>query len=247
MLGLVNEWNYSRRCKGKKQPEDAPLNSVLRVVAWFLIFSFPRRTSEGILVKSLALQMFLTTPTPVPALSRGYPMRRFINGLAVTAGGLRTWSLRLVLIGAAALLLLTSERADGQAVAPSSVPPLARYIPERELAFYGEFEGLNAHAEGARKAAISKLLSDTPLGALLEDLATQVIHNAQQQAPLSRRIPAPITSPCFGMACGMGWRLVSLAKVQTKQTPSSSCEKGIAPNFCASFSSSRLPEASVPT
>ena len=85
-------------------------------------------------------------------------MRRFINRLAVTAGGLRAWSVRLVLIGAAAVSLLASQRADGQAVAPSPAPPLARYIPERELAFYWEFEGLSAHAEGAHKAAISKLL-----------------------------------------------------------------------------------------
>ena len=122
-----------------KEAVDLPAG---QVAAWFLIFSFPRRTSEVILVKWLALQMFLTTPTPILALSRGYPMRRFINRLAVTAGGLRTWSLRLVLIGAAAVSLLASQRADGQAVAPLSVPPLARYIPERELAFYGEFEGL---------------------------------------------------------------------------------------------------------
>ena len=117
-------------------------------------------------------------------------MRRFINRMAVTAGGLRAWSVRLVLIGAAAVSLLTSQRADGQAVAPSPAPPLARYIPGDELAFYWEFEGLSAHAEGARKSAISKLLNDTPLGALLEDLATQVITKAQQQAPPGRQVPA---------------------------------------------------------
>jgi hypothetical protein len=61
--------------------------------------------------------------------------------------------------------------------APSGTS-LARFIPDRELAAYVEFQGTDAHAAAWRKTAAYKLLNTTKLGALLTDLAAQGIDAA---------------------------------------------------------------------
>ncbi len=66
--------------------------------------------------------------------------------------------------------------------------PLARYIPRRELAFYLEFDGLDAHAAAWRASAAYKLLNETKLGALLEDLASQAIEVAERSSPSDKRL-----------------------------------------------------------
>ena len=53
-----------------------------------------------------------------------------------------------------------------------------------------EFEGLDAHAAAWHKSAAYKLLNDTSLGTLLEDLATQAIAQAQQSAREDKRVAA---------------------------------------------------------
>src|SRR5262249_55869983 len=57
----------------------------------------------------------------------------------------------------------------GEPAAPKS--SLGRYVPRQDLVFYLEFDGLDAHGEAWQKSAAYKLLNDTKLGALLEDLA----------------------------------------------------------------------------
>ncbi len=81
---------------------------------------------------------------------------------------------RLVLL-AAAVIVLSGRGAIGQTPGVSGAPPLARYLPQQDLAAYLEFEGLDAHAAAWHKSAAYKLLNDTSLGALLEDIATQAI------------------------------------------------------------------------
>jgi prepilin-type processing-associated H-X9-DG protein len=58
------------------------------------------------------------------------------------------------------------------------------------MLFCLEFEGLDAHEAAWRKSAANKLLNDTTLGALLEDIAGQVIEMAQQSVPPDKQIPA---------------------------------------------------------
>jgi len=65
---------------------------------------------------------------------------------------------------------------------------LARYVPRQDLLFYLEFDGVDAHATAWRASAAYKLLNDTKLGALLEDLASQGIELAQQSVPPAKRI-----------------------------------------------------------
>ena len=97
---------------------------------------------------------------------------------------------------AAVVLAMSPERAHGQdrqpAAAGAGVPatPLARYVPRHDLLFYLEFDGLDAHAAAWKGSAAYKLLNDTKLGALLEDLAGQGIELAQQSVPEDKRFKA---------------------------------------------------------
>ena len=58
--------------------------------------------------------------------------------------------------------------------------PPARHVPRQDLLAYLEFDGLDAHADAWRASAAYKLLSDTKLGPLLEDLALQGIELIQE-------------------------------------------------------------------
>ncbi len=85
-----------------------------------------------------------------------------------------------------------SERARGNRTDAGHfrAPPLARYLPQQDLAAYLEFEGLDAHGAAWHKSTAYKLLNDTSLGTLLEDLATQAIAQAQQSAREDKRVAA---------------------------------------------------------
>ena len=62
----------------------------------------------------------------------------------------------------------------GDSPRPEARPgSLARYVPKQDnLFFYLEFDGLDAHQAAWKNSAAYKLLNDTKLGALIEDLAT---------------------------------------------------------------------------
>ena len=60
------------------------------------------------------------------------------------------------------------------ATAQTSVS-LAKYAPSKDLLVYLEFDGIGAHDLAWKKLAAQKLLTKTPLGALLKDLAHQGI------------------------------------------------------------------------
>jgi prepilin-type processing-associated H-X9-DG protein len=67
---------------------------------------------------------------------------------------------------------------------------LARYAPRQDLFFYLEFQGLDSHPDAWRKSAAFKLLNDTKLGVLLEDLAMQGIEMYQSSVPPENRVKA---------------------------------------------------------
>ncbi len=96
-------------------------------------------------------------------------------------------------LGLAFVLMLTASREGAaQAVAPASTakpaPSLARYLPAEKLVALFEFGGIDAHQDAWKKTAAQKALHDTPLGALLRDLAGQGFDFAQQQNPALRRV-----------------------------------------------------------
>ena len=84
-------------------------------------------------------------------------------------------------------ILLSTGRAQEQspkeAAARKPSPSLASYVPREDLLLYLEFKGLEAQAEAWQKTAASRLLSETKLGALLEDMAIQAIEVYQETVP----------------------------------------------------------------
>ncbi len=67
---------------------------------------------------------------------------------------------------------------------------LARYVPSQDLAGFLEFDGLDAHPDAWHATAAYKLLTETKLGSMLEDLAGQGI----DMALASAQPPPPIKS-----------------------------------------------------
>ncbi len=51
---------------------------------------------------------------------------------------------------------------------------LAEYFPRQDLVVYAEFDGLERHEETWRKSAMYRMLTETPTGAMLDDLGTQL-------------------------------------------------------------------------
>ncbi len=103
----------------------------------------------------------------------------------------RLWSL---VIGSILVSTTLPERSLGQAERgpaagkPAAAAPLARCVPRQGLWLYLEFDGLDAHADSWRKSAAYKLLNETKLGALLEELSLQAIEITQESVPAERKI-----------------------------------------------------------
>ena len=74
---------------------------------------------------------------------------------------------------AAAALLVLSTAAIARARPPAADSP-ARYIPSDDLIAYAEFDGLGAHDDAWKKTAAFRLLNETSLGRMLEDILGQL-------------------------------------------------------------------------
>lgn len=105
------------------------------------------------------------------------------NGLSL--GGRRFSLVAYLAFGTA----LVTPAAAQQAVKPPDRPaPLARYVPAEELIFLAELDGLDAHEKAWKASAAHKLLNNTKLGALLEDLIKQGVSLAQESTDADLRI-----------------------------------------------------------
>jgi prepilin-type processing-associated H-X9-DG protein len=94
--------------------------------------------------------------------------------------------LRGLVIAALAFGLTSPAAMAGQA--PERAPALARYVPAQDLIAYWELEGLDAHADAWKKTDAARLLNETTLSAVLEDLAGQAIELYQTSSPGTRKI-----------------------------------------------------------
>jgi prepilin-type processing-associated H-X9-DG protein len=65
--------------------------------------------------------------------------------------------------------------------------PLARYLPQKDLIALIEFDGLDAHTAVWKKTATYRLLNETTLGKLLEDLAAQGFEKAFARSPMPNK------------------------------------------------------------
>src|SRR5262249_30998782 len=71
--------------------------------------------------------------------------------------------------------------------------------------FYLEFDGLDAHQDAWKKSAAYKLLNDTKLGALIEDLVGQAIEAMQQSTPADKRVRHDELIGLFKLAAKQGF------------------------------------------
>jgi hypothetical protein len=79
----------------------------------------------------------------------------------------------------------TTTPAAGGSLAASSTaaPSLARYFPKDNLVFYFEFSGVDAHADAWNKTAAYKMLTETPLGEMLEAVGAQLVDKVVSNVP----------------------------------------------------------------
>ena len=81
-------------------------------------------------------------------------------------------TIAVVCAGALALAAARDGLAQSRPAAGAD-RPLARYIPANDLLLYVEIDGLDAHAPAWKKSALYRLLNETKLGAMLDDLLAQ--------------------------------------------------------------------------
>ena len=102
------------------------------------------------------------------------------------------WRICVLLVHLILALAFFDERAPGQEARSTDqaagAAPFARYVPLKDLLAYLEFEGLDAHAKAWRASAAYKLLNDTKLGTLLEDLALQGIEIIRETRPREQHV-----------------------------------------------------------
>ncbi len=99
-----------------------------------------------------------------------------------------------------------SETTAAAQPAATSVTPLPRFVPRDNLIFYLDFDGLDAHAEAWQKTAAYKMLNQTPLGVMLEEVAAQLLDKPLESVPNRKLTGAEIVTLVKLMA-RKGWVL----------------------------------------
>src|SRR5262249_19789273 len=80
-------------------------------------------------------------------------------------------------------VIRAQEEQPKTGAAAGSTVSLGRFVPRPDLISYLEYQSLDAHAGAWQKTALHRLLFQTQLGTLLEDLAIQAIHVSQAMFP----------------------------------------------------------------
>ena len=78
--------------------------------------------------------------------------------------------------------ILAGPAARGLAQEPTA-PPLARYVPAESLAVLIEHDGLETQSAAWKGTATYRMLTETSLGAMLDDMATQLLNLAVAKVP----------------------------------------------------------------
>jgi len=128
--------------------------------------------------------------------------RRAVPGLVVilTLGGL------LGFLGPVRGMAQEAPAAAGAAeeATPSASAPLARFVPGKDLVIYAECDGLAAHAEGWEKTAAFKMLTATPLGPMLEEVAGQLLERLLGYLP-AQKVTGPEVVRLVETVMKQGW------------------------------------------
>ena len=114
-----------------------------------------------------------------------------------------------VFLGVALVLAMSARGSNAQpaAEADAKAKPLAHYVPSQNLISYLEFGGLDTHQAAWRTSAAYKLLNETKLGSLLEDLAGQYLEVGQQYSRPDRAHPGSEIIAMMKLATRQGFAL----------------------------------------
>ena len=100
-----------------------------------------------------------------------------------------------------------TSQSDKEKIAPTGAAdarPLARYVPKENLVFYAEFAGLDAHADAWQKTAAYKMLNQTPLGVMLEEVGAQLLDKGMSFLP-NRRLSGTDVVTLVKNTAKSGW------------------------------------------
>ncbi|HZW35191.1 MAG TPA: hypothetical protein VFF52_31000, partial [Isosphaeraceae bacterium] len=101
--------------------------------------------------------------------------------------------------------------ASVRSASASGSPALARFIPKENLLIYFEFSGLDAHAASWHKTAAYRLLTETPLGTMLESVAGQLLDKALNFVP-NRKLSGPEVVTLLKHLASSGWVIAAHAR-----------------------------------
>src|SRR5208283_5049993 len=146
---------------------------------------------------------FQTSRCRSSSLARN-PVQRWLPALALTLLG--GFGAATVVRAQAPPAGSASETTAAAQPAATSDTPLARFVPRDNLIFYVDFDGLDAHAEAWQKTAAYKMLNQTPLGVMLEEVAAQLLDKALESLPNRKLTGAEIVTLVKLMA-RKGWVL----------------------------------------
>jgi len=135
------------------------------------------------------------------------PRRALVSAQPVFSGWFLTWFLA-GLLAPATLQAQTPADPSGttaKAAAPQDTP-LARFVPKDNLILYMEFAGVDAHSDSWKNTAAFKMLNETPLGAMLEEVAGQLLDKALSFSPNHKLSGAEIVT-LAKHAARSGWVL----------------------------------------
>ncbi len=137
-----------------------------------------------------------TFPLTIPRVtlsSASDSTRRFVKSERTNAVRFLLSSTRLVCAWCAGLSLALALTAAAQAqtpnpasASPTDQPSLARFIPRDDLVVYVEFAGVDSRADAWKQTAAYKMLNDTNLGAMLEEMGTQLVDYGRAKAQGSK-------------------------------------------------------------
>jgi len=76
-----------------------------------------------------------------------------------------------------------APKPKGKQAPPPDTRPLSRFVPGENLVFYLEFAGVDSHAAAWNETACHKMLTETPLGEMIEEVSGQLLDKALAFVP----------------------------------------------------------------
>ncbi len=147
----------------------------------------------------------------VHALSSALPARR-LGVLLVILGGLVA-PMRVPAQNEPAKSQAASS--PGTATAPV---PLGRFVPKEDLILYVEFAGLNATSASWKNTAAYRMLNETPLGAMMEEVTTQLLEKTLSLYP-NRKLSGGEILTLVKHSVQSGWVLAIHANPKSTGAP----------------------------